>query len=266
MVKGQGDAAMAIIEVPQLADNFAYLIIDDATGEAGVVDCAEAAKVLAAVKRQNVKLTTVLSTHWHYDHVGGNKDLLATIPNLRIYGARAENGRIPGLTDPIDDGDEVRVGSLHGRAIGIPAHTNGHVAYYFPSLKAVFSGDTLFIAGCGRLFEGGAATMVKSLSKLAALPDDTRVYCGHEYTVKNLAFALTLEPGNRALAAKYQWAQRVRQEGKWTVPSTIGAEKQFNPFLRTDSPEIRANLAKVAPGLEDPVAIFAKIRELKDNY
>jgi hydroxyacylglutathione hydrolase len=257
---------MAIIAVPQLADNFAYLIVDDATRECGVVDCAEADKVLAEVKRQGLNLTTVLSTHWHFDHVGGNKDLLAAISKLRIYGARAENGRIPGQTDPIDDGGEVVVGNLRGRAIGIPAHTNGHVAYYFPTLKAVFSGDTLFIAGCGRLFEGGAATMVQSLSKLAALPDDTQVYCGHEYTVKNLAFALTLEPGNRALAAKHQWAERTRREGRWTVPSTIGEEKQFNPFLRTDSPEIRASIARVAPGLSDKVAIFAKIRELKDHY
>ena len=257
---------MAIIAVPQLADNFAYLIVDDKSRECGVVDCSEAGKVLAEVQRLGFNLTTALSTHWHFDHVGGNQDLLAAIPRLRIYGARAEKGRIPGLTDPVDDGDEVAVGSLRGRAIGIPAHTSGHVAYYFVSLKAVFSGDTLFIAGCGRLFEGGAATMVQSLSKLAALPDDTQVYCGHEYTVKNLAFALTLEPGNRALAAKHQWAERMRREGKWTVPSTIGEEKQINPFLRTDSPEIRASIARVAPGLDDQVAIFAKIRDLKDHY
>jgi len=257
---------MAIIAVPQLSDNFAYLIIDDSTKECGVVDCAEAGKVLAAGEREGVKLTTVLSTHWHYDHVGGNKDLLAAIPDIRIYGAHAEQGRIPGLTDGIDDGDEVKVGNLRGRAIGIPAHTSGHVAYYFPSLKAVFSGDTLFIAGCGRLFEGGAATMVQSLSKLAALPDDTKVYCGHEYTVKNLAFALTLEPGNHALVAKHEWAVRQRREGKWTVPSTIGEEKQFNPFLRTDSPELRASIARIAPGLDDKIAIFAKVRELKDHY
>ena len=258
---------MAIIAVPQLSDNFAYLVVDDATKECAVVDCAEAGKVLAEVKRQGVKLTTVLSTHWHFDHVGGNNDLLAALPGLKIYGARAENGRIPGLTNPMDDGDEVAVGSLRGRAIGIPAHTNGHVAYYFPNLKAVFSGDTLFIAGCGRLFEGGAATMVNSLSKLAHLPDDTQVYCGHEYTLKNLEFALTLEPGNRALAAKHEWAARIRREGKWTVPSTIGEEKQHNPFLRTDSPEIRASIARIAPGLNsDRSAIFAKIRELKDRY
>src|SRR5579885_843475 len=258
---------MAIIEVPQLSDNFAYLIIDDATKECGVVDCAEAAKVLAEVKRRNLNLTTVLSTHWHFDHVGGNKDLLAAIPGLRIYGARAEHGRIPGITDPIDDGDEVKVGGLIGRAIGIPAHTSGHVAYYFPTLKAVFSGDTLFIGGCGRLFEGGAATMVQSLSKLAALPDDTKVFCGHEYTVKNLAFALTLEPGNKALQAKHQWAERMRREGKWTVPSSIGEEKQFNPFLRTQSPELRASVTRLAPEVDnDNVKIFAKIRELKDHF
>ncbi len=258
---------MAIIAVPQLADNFAYLVIDDATKECAVVDCAEAGKVLAEVARQGVNLTTALSTHWHFDHVGGNNDLLAALPQLRIYGAREENGRIPGLTDPIDDGDEVKVGELRGRAIGIPAHTSGHVAYYFPTLKAVFSGDTLFIAGCGRLFEGGAATMVSSLSKLAALPEDTRVFCGHEYTQKNLAFALTLEPGNRVLAAKHDWAVRTRREGKWTVPSTISEEKQYNPFLRTGSPEIRASLERITPGLgDDTVAIFAKIRELKDRF
>jgi hydroxyacylglutathione hydrolase len=258
---------MAIIAVPQLSDNFAYLVIDDSSKECGVVDCAEADKVLAEVKRQGVNLTTVLSTHWHLDHVGGNRDLLAALPNLRIYGAKAEHGRIPGITDAIDDGDEVKLGGLRGRAIGIPAHTSGHVAYYFPTLKSVFSGDTLFIAGCGRLFEGGAATMVQSLSKLAALPDDTKVYCGHEYTVKNLAFALTLEPGNQTLAAKHQWAEQMRREGKWTIPSTIGEEKQFNPFLRTQSPEIRANVTRIAPEVgDDNIRIFAKIRELKDHY
>ena len=258
---------MAIIAVPQLTDNFAYLVIDDATKECGVVDCAEADKVLIEVERLGVKLTTALSTHWHFDHVGGNNDLGAAVPGLKIYGARAENGRIPGLTNPIDDGDEVQVGTLRGRAIGIPAHTNGHVAYYFPTLKAVFSGDTLFIGGCGRLFEGGAAMMMNSLGRLASLPDDTQVFCGHEYTQKNLEFALTLEPGNDALAAKHDWAVRTRRDGKWTVPSTIGGEKQYNPFLRTDSPEIRATLARIAHGLgHDPVAIFAKIRELKDHY
>ena len=258
---------MAIIPVPQLSDNYAYLVVDDASGECGVVDCAEADKVLAEVKRRGLRLTTVLPTHWHYDHVGGNEDIVRAAPGLRVYGARGERGRIPAQTDPVDDGDTVRVGSLEGRVIGIPAHTNGHVAYFFRSLGAVFTGDTLFIAGCGRVFEGNAGTMVASLAKLAALPDATEVYCGHEYTEKNLRFALTLEPNNQALKRKYEWARERRAKGEFTIPSTIGDEKSFNPFLRTDSAELRANLKKVDPSLpDDPIAIFAKARELKDKF
>jgi len=258
---------MAIIPVPQLSDNYAYLVVDDTSKECGVVDCAEADKVLAEVNRRGLHLITVLPTHWHFDHVGGNEDLVRAIPGLRVYGARGEHGRIPAQTDAVDDGDTVEVASLKGRVIGIPAHTSGHIAYYFPELNAVFTGDTLFIAGCGRVFEGRAQTMVDSLAKLSALPDSTQVYCGHEYTEKNLRFALTLEPSNPALRNKYEWAQKVRADGKYTIPSTIGDEKQFNPFLRTDSPELRTSLKKLDPALvDDRVAIFAKARELKDKF
>jgi hydroxyacylglutathione hydrolase len=258
---------MAIITVPQLSDNYAYLVVDDASKECGVVDCSEAGKVLDAVQRHKLKLTAVLPTHYHYDHVGGNEELARAVPGIRVYGARAEGGRIPAETDPIGDGDTVTVASLKGRVIGIPAHTNGHVAYYFPQLEAVFTGDTMFIAGCGRVFEGKAETMVASLARLAALPDNTRVYCGHEYTVKNLQFALTLEPHNEALAAKLEWALKARAAGNFTVPSTIGEEKRINPFLRTDSAELRANLRKNDPSIgDDPIAIFAKARALKDRF
>lgn len=258
---------MAIIPVPQLSDNYAYLIVDDATKECGVIDCAEADKVIAAVNREGLKLVAVLPTHWHFDHVGGNQDLVRGMPGLRVYGARGERGRIPAQTHPVDDGDTVAVGTLKARVIGIPAHTNGHIAYYFPQLEAVFTGDTLFVAGCGRVFEGKAQTMVESLAKLAALPDSTRVYCGHEYTEKNLKFALTLEPNNQALNSKYQWAREMRAQGKYTIPSTIGDEKRFNPFIRTDSADLRANLKKIDPSLgDDPIAIFAKARELKDRF
>jgi hydroxyacylglutathione hydrolase len=258
---------MAIIPVPQLSDNYAYLVVDDASKQCGVVDCAEADKVLAEVNRRGLRLIAVLPTHWHFDHVGGNEDLVRSIPGLRVYGARGERGRIPAQTQAVDDGDTVEVASLKGRVIGIPAHTNGHIAYYFPELNAVFTGDTLFIAGCGRVFEGRAQTMVDSLAKLAALPDSTQVYCGHEYTEKNLRFALTLEPNNQPLKSKYEWARRMRSEAKYTIPSTIGDEKQFNPFLRTDSPELRASLKKLDPTLvDDKVAIFAKARELKDKF
>jgi|SRR5271166_754049 len=258
---------MAIIAVPQLADNYAYLIGDEATKEAAVVDCAEADKIVDAARRHGLKLIAILTTHWHGDHSGGNRDLVRLVPGLRVYGAAAEKGRIPGLTNAIGDGDRIAIGGLEGRVIGIPAHTNGHVAYFFPALKAVFSGDTLFIGGCGRVFEGKAGTMVESLGKLAALPDDTEVFCGHEYTEKNLRFALTLEPGNQALKRKHEWAVKMRSEGKPTIPSTIGEEKQTNPFLRTTSGELRASLRKIDPSIsDDPVALFAKARALKDAY
>jgi len=258
---------MAIVAVPQLKDNYAYLVIDDQSGQCGVVDCSEAGKLLDEVKRRGLKLVVALPTHWHFDHVGGNEDLVRAVPGLKVYGARGEAGRIPAMTEEVDDGSEVSVGPIRGRVIGIPAHTSGHIAYYFPGLKAVFTGDTLFIAGCGRLFEGGASTMMASLARLAALPDDTQVYCGHEYTEKNLQFALTLEPGNSALKAKYEWARKMRAGGKYTIPSTIGDEKLINPFLRFDSAELRSSIRKVDPSVnDDAVAIFAKTRELKDRF
>ncbi len=258
---------MAIITVPQLSDNYAYLVIDDSSQQCAVVDCAEPDSVIAAAKSHGVKIIAVLTTHWHGDHSGGNEDIAAKIPGIKIYGARAEGGRIPALTDPVADGDKFRIGALEARVIGIPAHTNGHVAYYFPALTAVFTGDTMFIGGCGRVFEGNAATMVASLKKLAALPENTQVYCGHEYTEKNLRFALSLEPGNNALNAKHEWSVKTRAAGKFTVPSTIGDEIKTNPFLRTDSAELRANLRKRDPNIgDDPIAIFARTRQLKDQF
>jgi hydroxyacylglutathione hydrolase len=258
---------MAISVVPQLSDNFAYLISDDASKEAAVVDCAEADKVIDAAKQLGLKLIAVLTTHWHGDHSGGNEDIARKVPGLKIYGAGAENGRIPALTNPVADGDTFRIGSLEARVIGIPAHTNGHVAYYFPKLESVFTGDTLFVGGCGRVFEGKADTMVASLAKLAGLPDSTKVYCGHEYTEKNLRFALTLEPENQALKRKHEWAKKAVAEGKHTVPSTILDEKETNPFLRTRSLELRNTLKSKDPSLnDDPIAIFAAARALKDRF
>lgn len=259
---------MQVVPVPQLSDNYAYLVVDDANGEAGVVDCAEAAPVLDELARRGLRLTTVLATHHHYDHVGGHADLLSRVPDLTIYGSADDAPRIPGITDRVRDGDQVRVGSLRGRVVLIPAHTSGHVAYHFPEAQVVFTGDTLFAGGCGRLFEGDAAQMMASLAKLAALPDQTLVYCGHEYTQKNLEFALTLEPGNASLGAKKQRVDELRRRGAPTVPSTIGEEKATNPFLRTSSPElersVRARVPGVPPG--DAVALFAAVRALKDRF
>jgi hydroxyacylglutathione hydrolase len=257
-----------VVPIPQLSDNYAYLVVDPASRQAGIVDCAEAPAVLDAVAERGVRLEAVLATHHHYDHVGGNADLLAKVPDLRVYGSADDAPRIPGITHRVRDGDPVEVGGLRGRIIMIPAHTSGHVAYYFPDAKAVFTGDTLFAGGCGRLFEGDAAQMMASLAKLAALPDDTRVYCGHEYTLKNLQFAHELEPGNEALTRKLRAVEALRRDGKPTVPSTIGEEKATNPFLRIDSPELAASVRQRVPDVPagDRVALFAAVRALKDRF
>ena len=259
---------MDVVPVPQLADNYAYLVVDPQSHEAAVVDCAEAPAVLDEVSRRGVRLTTVLATHHHFDHVGGNQDLLAAIPGLRIFGSADDAPRIPGITDRVRNGDSITVGGMRARVIMIPAHTSGHVAYHFADPRAVFTGDTLFAGGCGRLFEGDAAQMMNSLGLLAALPNETRVFCGHEYTEKNLRFAAELEPGNRALATKLDAVRRLRSEGKPTVPSTIGEEKATNPFLRTGSAELAAAVRQRVPDLPtgDAVALFAALRALKDRY
>jgi len=257
---------MQVIPIPQLSDNYAYLVIDETTRQAAVVDCAEADSVLQAVRDHGVQLVAILPTHHHYDHVGGNEDLLRHQP-LEVYGYEGQGQRIPGCTREVAEGATVRVGSLAAQVIFIPAHTTGHVAYHFADDKAVFTGDTLFAGGCGRLFEGDAAMMIRSLSKLLVLPDDTAVYFGHEYTEKNLRFALTLEPHNAALQAQHAWAMEQRRHGLPTVPTSIGKEKATNPFLRWSSPELRATLRRQFPDLPlDDVSVFAQTRALKDTY
>jgi hydroxyacylglutathione hydrolase len=245
-------------------DNYAYLVLDEATGEAGVVDCAEAPPVLAAVGRERVRLTAILPTHHHFDHVGGNEDLLAAHPELTVYGF---DERIPGLTRKVQDGDLLRLGNQEARVIFIPAHTTGHIAYYFERARSAFTGDTLFAGGCGRLFEGDAAMMIRSLSKLLALPEETKIYFGHEYTEKNLRFALTLEPQNAELKQKHAWALEQNRKNLPTTPTTIASEKNTNPFLRWRSHELRATLHARFPELPmEDVAVFAKTRALKDEY
>ena len=259
---------MNVVPVRQLVDNYAYMILDQASGEAGVVDCAEADPVLAEVRRHSARLTAILATHHHFDHVGGNVDLLAAIPTLRIYGSAEDAPRIPGITHPVRDGDAVTIGTLRARVIFIPAHTSGHVAYYFPDAQSVFTGDTLFAAGCGRLFEGDAGQMMSSLGKLAALPDDTLVYCGHEYTEKNLEFAVMLEPSNQAARTKLDAVRARRRAGLPTVPTVLREERATNPFLRTESRELAESVRARMPGLpvDDPVALFAAVRTLKDAF
>lgn len=258
---------MKIIPIPVLADNYAYLLIDEATKDAGVVDPSEAGPVAEAVKREGVKFTAIINTHHHWDHVGGNEELVKEFPGLKVYGHKRDKDRTPAITNLVDEGDTMQIGNLTARFLFIPCHTNGHIALHFPREKAVFTGDTLFVAGCGRLFEGTAADMHNNMVKLMSLPDDTRVYCGHEYTVKNLQFALTLEPHNPKVQAKLQWAQDQRAKKVPTIPSTVAEEKEINPFVRVNNSELQGNVKKQFPEITlDPVLVLEKTRHLKDNF
>ena len=258
---------MKIIPIPVLSDNYAYLIIDEATNEAGVVDPSEAKPVAEAVKREGVNFTTIINTHHHWDHVGGNKELVQEYPNLKVYGHTRDETRTPCITDLVDEGDTVKIGKLEGQFLFIPCHTSGHIAAHFSAEKSVFTGDTLFVAGCGRLFEGTAADMHNNMLKLSALPDDTKVYPGHEYTVTNLKFALSLEPNNTDVQAKLRWSEEARAKNQLTVPSTIAEEKAINPFIRVASEELRANIKQQFPSLQlDDVTVLERTRYLKDNF
>ena len=255
---------MKVVQIPLLRDNYAYLIICEKTNDAAVVDPSEAEPVLRCVEREKVALTAILNTHHHWDHTGGNRELLKKF-SLNVYGHRNDQERIAGLTHPLEEGDEVTIGTDKARVLFIPGHTKGHIAYLFED--KLFCGDTLFVAGCGRLFEGTAEQMHSSLSKLKALPDGTLVYCGHEYTENNLKFAMTLEPNNKSLSDKLERVRSERAKGLSTVPSTMQEERETNPFLRGDSKEIQVTLKKQSPNIIlDPVSVFSQIRHLKDRF
>jgi hydroxyacylglutathione hydrolase len=265
---------MRVERIPTLRDNYTYLVIDERTGEAAVIDAPEAGPVIERVSALGVRLTQVLSTHHHADHSGANPTL-AERYRVPVRGHASDATRIPGFSAGLEEGDHVSVGELEARVLFIPAHTRGHIAYHFPG--AVFCGDTLFAGGCGRLFEGDPAMMHRALNVvLAALPDETAVYCGHEYTENNLRFALTLEPGNAALQERFKQVQERRShraadwhdatDAEMTIPSTIGDEKRTNPFMRTGSEELIASVRRTHPGVSDPVAVLGAVRKLKDDF
>lgn len=247
--------------LPALSDNYVYLLRDNTSGTTGVVDPALAPPVLERLRALGRKLDWALITHHHADHVGGLLEVKAAT-GCRVVGPRADAGRIEGLDQLVDEGDAFAFGDQEVRVIATPGHTSGHISYFFPDGAALFCGDTLFALGCGRLFEGDAPTMWRSLSKLAALPGATRVYCGHEYTLSNARFALTIDPDLAALQQRAAEIEAARAAGRPTIPSTIGLEKATNPFLRAADPAIRRRL-----GLEaaDDAAVFAEIRRRKDR-
>jgi len=251
-----------LVTVPCLSDNYAYLIHDAATGATACIDVPEAAPILAALAERDWKLSHILITHHHHDHVGGVA-ALAGATGARVIGAAADAHRLPPLDEAVAEGDTVRVGMAEGRVLDVSGHTVGHIAFHFADSALVFTADSLMALGCGRLFEGDAATMWRSLSKLAALPPDTLVCSGHEYTAANARFALSIEPGNPALVARAAAIEAARAEGRPTVPSLLSEELATNPFLRAATPEVRA-----AVGLPDgpDAAVFAAVRARKDRF
>lgn len=255
---------MQIHRINAWSDNYIFLL--HAAPYAAVVDPTEASPVLDKLDNLGIELTAIFNTHHHGDHVGGNRQLLAKFPDATVYASEADRDRIPGQTAFLNEGDTVTFGGRTAHIFFVPGHTRGHIAYYFPPATAdepgeLFCGDTLFAGGCGRLFEGTPAQMVNSLSKLRQLPDNTRVWCAHEYTLSNLKFAVTVDSQNLDLQNRYQRVHTARQRQEATVPSLLGLEKKTNPFLRWDQPALQAVAKR-----QDPARVFGRIRGMKDMF
>lgn len=254
--------ALQIECFPCRSDNFGVLLHDPETLLTASVDAPEEAAIVAAAERRGWKISHIFTTHHHQDHVEANLALKERY-GLSIIGPAAEARKIPGIDRTVADGSSFLFGSNTVRVIETPGHTAGHVCYHLPDSKLLFAADTLFALGCGRLFERPAADMWASLQKLAALPDETVVYFGHEYTQSNARFALTIDPDNVRLRNRAQEIDEMRANGRFTVPTTIGLEKETNPFLRAGDPAIRALLGMQDASNED---VFAEIRRRKDNF
>jgi hydroxyacylglutathione hydrolase len=253
---------MKIVTVPCLTDNYAFIAHDEATGATAVIDVPEAAPILNALRQRGWQASHILITHHHPDHIDG-VEALAAATGARVIGARADAHRLPPLDEQIAEGDVIRIGMDAGHVIDVSGHTVGHVAFHFPASKAVFSADSLMACGCGRLFEGGPALMWESLSKLAALPPETLVCSGHEYTTSNIRFALSVEPGNADLQARARATDAARAAGEFTVPSTLALELATNPFLRAPLASMKTALGM--PGATHAQA-FTELRVRKDRF
>lgn len=247
--------------IPCLSDNYAFLAQDAGTGATALIDAPEAAPILAALAETGWQLTDVLLTHHHYDHVDGLADILAAHP-ARVIGAAADAHRLP-LDMAVSEGDAVIIGAETGTVIDVSGHTVGHIAFHFPTAQAVFTADSLMALGCGRVFEGTKPQMHESLQKLAALPPETVVYSGHEYTSANGAFALTIDPENPDLISRVREVADKRASGTPTVPSLLSEELATNPFLRAHDPAIQAHLGMVGANATD---VFTEIRTRKDKF
>lgn len=247
---------MRVYALPIFEDNYAFLIVDQAQGVCAAVDPADPTPVLELIHAKGLTLTRLLITHHHHDHAGGINAFLLHHPTLEVLSGADP---IPGVTRRLSHGEAFTIGALEGEALSTPCHTRGHVAFHVEG--ALFCGDTLFVGGCGRFFEGTAAQMDAALNQtFAALPDETLVYCAHEYTCSNLRFARRVDPENPALRAKLAWAEARRAQGLPTIPSTLGEERAYNPFMR-----VREAALQRATGEAEPLAVMAKLRALKNQ-
>lgn len=253
---------LQIEQIPVLNDNYVYALFDPATQVCAVVDPAESAPVKRRLDELGWRLTHIFNTHHHHDHTGGNLALKKAY-ECEIIGAGIDAARIPGIDREVFEQDRIVFGSTLVEVMEVPGHTSGHIAYYIESDHALFCGDTLFALGCGRLFEGSAAQMWSALARFRELPGATRVYCAHEYTQSNAAFALSVDPENAALRARNDEIDSLRAAGKPTVPSRIAQERATNPFMRADDPVLQAQLGMAGA---DSIEVFAEIRRRKDNF
>jgi hydroxyacylglutathione hydrolase len=257
---------MQIHRLPALSDNYIFLLHDADRRIAAVVDPAEAAPVLQCLQHLQAELIAIFNTHHHGDHVGGNTRLLQKFPNATVYAGADDRSRIPGQQVFLQEGDRITFADRSAEVLFVPGHTKAHIAYYFPPAQPdeygeLFCGDTLFAGGCGRLFEGTPTQMVNSLSKIRTLPDQTRVWCAHEYTLKNLQFALTVDQTNPDLKNRYETVKAMRQRSEATIPSLLHEEKRTNPFLRWDQPVLQAKVKS-----KDSIQTFARLRGMKDQF
>ena len=255
-------STVKIHQIPTRQDNYVYLLCEAGQGKVAVVDPSDAGPVIDALEEGGLQLTHILNTHHHGDHTGGNLELKEKY-GCTIVGARADHERIAGIDVQVGDGDTYMLGDAAATVFDTPGHTTGHIAYWIADAGALFCGDTLFALGCGRVFEGSHEQMWNSLGKLRALPDETLVYCAHEYTQANARFARTIETSNDALKARSARIDTMRAAGEPTVPSTVGEERVTNPFLRADVNTVLRDIGMAGAG---PVAVFAEIRTRKDNF
>ncbi|MGJ8628797.1 MAG: hydroxyacylglutathione hydrolase [Sulfitobacter sp.] len=251
-----------LITIPCLSDNYAYLLRDQDSGKVALIDVPEAAPILAELKKRDWQVSQIWLTHHHPDHIQGVAEVLKE-HDANVIGAKADEHRLPPLNRKVDEDDSITLGSLEARVIDVSGHTVGHIAFYVPTAKAAFTADSLMALGCGRLFEGTPAQMWESLQKLMALPEDTSICSGHEYTTANAKFALTVDPTNADLISRVKDIDVARSKGQPTVPSQLSTELRTNPFLRPADPGIRAKLGmQTATDLD----VFTEIRTRKDKF